>query len=104
MGMEKKSWFFVGALIILIMFSGIVLLLIVMNYKGDEKHKTDFDVMEFPALSLCRETSGSWERVNSNDYPVDPKKGVYNPTTNPDINYKCFCPAEKKWDIGGGCI
>ena len=70
-----------------------------------EVKKTEIDpgVMEFPPLTLCKETGGIWKGVNSKDYPVDPEKGVYHPTTNPEINYKCFCPTGIEWDMEKGC-
>ncbi|MFH1947222.1 MAG: hypothetical protein ABIJ23_03650, partial [Candidatus Magasanikbacteria bacterium] len=88
---------------IIILVSGFII-----NYykapKRSEEPKVDSGVMEFQPLTLCKETNGDWESVNSKDYPVNSENGVYNPTTNPEINYKCFCPNGKKWDKNKGCV
>jgi len=85
-----------------------VALLIFLSYIDNEKSersafRTNTSVIEFPPKKMCRVTGGEWKAVDSDIFPVNPEQGIYSPTTNPEINYKCFCPAGKKWDETEGC-
>ena len=65
---------------------------------------TTAGVMEFPALTLCRQTDGEWKAVPASEYSLNENEGVFNPTTDSNINYKCFCQKGKVWNISRGCI
>ena len=73
------------------------------NRKEDNENNLTPNVMEFPPLTICRQTGGNWTAVNSTEFPLKAEEGVYNPTTNPEINFKCFCPNGKNWDVEEGC-
>lgn len=73
---------------------------------GSEKSKQANSipiVSGFLPATLCKDTGGSWEEVLPSEYPVNEDEGVYNPTTNPGIGYKCFCKENKTWSKEGGC-
>lgn len=93
-------------LILLVLILSVVLIITSLNKNkdnGGNNNSNGSSVIEFPPLTLCRNTGGNWSEVNVNEFPVNEEEGVYSPTTNSDINYKCFCPAGKTWDKDRGC-
>ena len=90
-------------LLLIVVSIGLVYFQINKNDLNSNITSNEPSVMEFPALTLCRQTGGDWTAVDSAEFLINPEEGVYNPTTNPKINYKCFCPQNKKWNVEGGC-
>jgi hypothetical protein len=83
-----------------------VALLSMLNEKKENTNSESSStsvVSGFLPATLCKNTGGSWEEVLSSEYPVNESEGVYNPTTNSAIAYKCFCPENKIWSKEGGC-
>jgi len=102
--MGKGKLILAGILLVLVLGVVIVLLNIPKTKKGNGENSNEPNVIEFPPLTLCRQTGGNWSEVNASQSPVNENEGVYSPTTNPNINYKCFCPLGKKWNKNKGCV
>ena len=107
--MEKERLGIAGVLVVVVVVVLGVLVVIAVGLImpktqiENETNSNEPNVIEFPPLTLCRNTGGEWKAVNASEFPANEAEGVYSPTTNPELNYKCFCPSGKNWNTEEGC-
>jgi hypothetical protein len=102
----------VAIIVLAMLVLGVVIGAGYVGLKADQQDQnrnlTNSDsVIEFPKLTICRQTGGNWTKVLISEYN-DSREDTYKISTS-DEAFRCVCPVGTRWTINShneteGCV